>query len=199
MRGSALAAQRAGAAALKRHCSVDQGHHDPAREQRGGISLKEVAVDDRQIGAKARLEHAQAIFGERCVGRTRGEAAERLFERELLLGMPAALWFSVGLLPGDSRVDSPERVDDFDGEVAAVGERNARLERTIARRRRRRPDPGPSRASAQRRSSLACEGCIEAITPSSAKRATSCFRTTWACSIRSRGSRASGTAFRAAA
>ena len=65
---------------------------------------------------------------------------------------------------------------------------------TSARRRLRRPGPGPSRASAQRMSSLACDGCIEAITPSSANRRTSSLRTTWACSIRSRGSRASGTA-----
>ena len=106
--------------------------------------------------------------------------------------MPAAWGFSLGVLARHAGVDAPERVDDFDREVAAVGQRDAGVERTSARRRHRRRGPGPRRASAQRMSSLACEGCIEAITPSSAKRRTSSLRTTCACSIRSRGSRALG-------
>ena len=35
---------------------------------------------------------------------------------------------------------------------------------------------------------MACEGCIEATTPSLAKRGWSCGVTTWACSMRQRGS-----------
>ena len=45
------------------------------------------------------------------------------------------------------------------------------------------------RFSAQRMSSMQCEGWIEAMTPSSLKRATSSARTTWECSMRWRASR----------
>ncbi len=47
---------------------------------------------------------------------------------------------------------------------------------------------GPSRAGANNMSLMACEVCIEAITPSAAKRGMSASATTWACSIRKRGS-----------
>ena len=144
---SSFTAQDAGA--IEGDRSVDHGHDHLAREDLCGISLEEIAVEDGQIGAIAGLEYAQAIFREACVRCTRGEAAEGLFERELLFGMPPAFGFAVGLLPGDSGVDSPERVDDLDGKVAAVGQCDSRL---------RKPSPGvgavrPGRARASRRPS----------------------------------------------
>ena len=53
---------------------------------------------------------------------------------------------------------------------------------------------GPMRASAHGMSSTACDGCIDAITPSSWKRGTSAGLTTCACSMRGRVSRVDGAA-----
>ncbi len=112
---------------LEGHRSVDDRHDDLAREYPRWVGLEEVAVKDRQIGAIARLENAQAIFSEPRVGSTRGETAKGLLKRELLFGMPPSKRFAVGLLPRDSRVDAPERVDDFDREITAVRQRDSRL------------------------------------------------------------------------
>ena len=49
---------------------------------------------------------------------------------------------------------------------------------------------GPTRFTAQRPSSIAWYGCIEATTPSRASRGASAGRRCWACSIRKRRSRA---------
>src|SRR5208283_185660 len=51
---------------------------------------------------------------------------ESLFQREPLLGVPAARGFSLGILSSDCRIDAPEGVDDLDGEIAAKRQRDLR-------------------------------------------------------------------------
>ena len=80
--------------------SLDHRDHDLGREQVVGLGLEQVAIDDRQVGAEARLEDAQAILGEGREGGAGGEAAEGLLEREPLLGVPAAGGLSLRRLAG---------------------------------------------------------------------------------------------------
>src|SRR5262249_13976388 len=107
--------------------AVDDGHEDSSWEHVQRFDPEYISVEEGQIGTKSGLEDAEAILGERCEGGASGVTAKGLLEAEAVLRVPATGRAALSVLSRDRRVDSPEGIDDFDGEIAAVGQRDARV------------------------------------------------------------------------
>ena len=93
---------------------------------------------------------------------------------------------AVGHLPRDAGIEAAERIDLLDRHVGAVDDHRAGVEQRppgIAPALGRR---SPSRATTNGPSDVAWLACIEAMTPSCAKRGMSAGSMCWACSIRQR-------------
>ena len=145
---------------------------------------QDVLREHGQVGELARLDRTALVLLEGAVGRGQRVRAERLLARHPLVGVEA-LGGLARLRPARDRgVEVLDRVHVLDGHVGAVDDRGAA--RRAASARRRAPSftrAMPIRLAAQGRSEVQWMPCIEAITPSFAKRGMSCSSRIWACSI----------------
>src|SRR4051812_27579718 len=100
-------------------------HHRVSHLRREELRLRrgvEIAFDDGQIGELPGFDRAARGLFECCECGVGGEAADRLGERQLLVGVPAAGGIAFLVLARDGAVDAEERIHVLDGKIGAEGD-----------------------------------------------------------------------------